>query len=661
LKFLRNLLLPILIFVVGYLWVGNGLSQWQLSEWIKVPLAFIVVLAPGGIIAVKLYGRLSWLHFIVYGFPTSIAIIGILGLLARTLHWSIEVISFIWFVFFIICVLWLIWTEKNIFPTSISISGNWVTSIWVILSLITLTIFAYVSIVLFSWHHDTFIYGAEVTYFGSGFPLDWKEIYFDTGNLISDRFFLSYWPLFQALVVHISGIHILQAHLILGAIIIYFLGGAIYVLGCELGFSLRLSLLMMIFSFICYAILTKDSFQSGSLLLRATVQDKELAEFIFFPMAISVTYKLSISPSRRLYTLLFLILVGIMFTHPIGLGLTVLVISGWMMLSIITTRNFYPYANILLLSIILLIPLIIIRIITQSAQLYDFGSAPVSYGFVLWVSEDKQLYAPTVKSTGILSYLILVLGGLISLTRINRHMNRLILAISIVIGIGLLPYTSMFYGRLIGTENIWRNVWILPYGLFVLSILVAISGILHSVIAKFRVSLFEKPSVNFAIILFVFFISPIFIIDQLPENSFNFDLHRQFNRYDELIEITDYIEVNHGERVIVLGNEKITYTLPTLSYISKTMMFVKRRQMVAFSGLNRIEAIDRENRQKEFFSTATPEEQLNTLVTYDVDYILYETKKYQDFIDSLLNSFPELFELEMETDKYRLLRYIPQT
>ena len=146
-------MLPILIFVVGYLWVGNGLSQWQLSEWIKVPLAFIVVLAPGGIIAVKLYGRLSWLHFIVYGFPTSIAIIGILGLLARTLHWSIEVISFIWFVFFIICVLWLIWTEKNIFPTSISISGNWVTSIWVILSLITLTIFAYVSIVLFSWHH----------------------------------------------------------------------------------------------------------------------------------------------------------------------------------------------------------------------------------------------------------------------------------------------------------------------------------------------------------------------------------------------------------------------------------------------------------------------------------------------------------------------------
>jgi hypothetical protein len=654
----------ILTLLISYLWVGNGLSQWQLSPWVNVILSFTFVIIPGGTVALKLYGSRSWTRFFSYGFPISITFIGIIGLIARSLHWTIDVISFVWFSISLVSLIWLFWQQQFNFRSPKWSDVNWLTLISSLITIIVVAIFAFLAVVQFRFFKDILVYNAEVTYFASGMPLDWQEIYFNTGNLISERFFFAYWTLLQALIVHISGIHILQAQYIFSAIIIFCLGLATYNLGRDVGYSQNTSLIIVLLSFTCYALLLEYPYLPGLRLINFAITDKEVAQFVLFPTVIGVIFRLIAEPSRRFFLLFFLILGGIFFTHPIALGLTVVVVGMWMGLSVVSTRKLFPYIQVVLLCVITMAPLIIIRILTKYQHTLDFGTDPRSYGIVLWVSEDKSLYAPMVEATGILTYIILIVAGIIGIIRIKHPLYRLILSISIMVGIGLFPYTSWFYGRLIGTENIWRNVWIIPYGLMVFASFVSVGDFLRKVIRQSKHSILNKKSISTGLMIFVLSISCLIIAHQLSNTfgkSFSSDINTRLHDFDELVAIGAYIESQHNEQVVVMGDDYVTNVLPLMSYNSRTFMFFKKRQMLSLATLEKSDADDRVDRQGEFFSSATPEEQLETLDIYDIAYILYKVDDYSQFIDPLLDDFPDLFEVAIEIDEYRLLRYLPES
>lgn len=661
-KSFASIIVIILTLLMSYLWIGQGLSQLHLSAWISVILSFILVLIPGGTLAISLDGSRSWIRFFSYGFPISLALIGVIGLIARSLHWTIDLINLIWFSFSILGIIWLFWQQRSKFHRPQWKVDNWLVVLGSILVLVIVAIFAYQAVVRFHFFKDILIYNSEVTYFASGIPLDWQEIHFNTGNLISDRFYFSYWTLFQALVVHISGIHILQAQYIYSAIIIFLLGAAIYTFGRDVGFSQSSSLVIVLLTFACYSILIDQPNLPGIILINYTLLDKEVAEFVLYSTVMGVTYKLTTQPSHRLFLLFILTLSGILFTHPIALGLTILTIGLWMGISILSTRNLFPYVQVIVLCAIVIAPLIIVRLLTQSDNLYDFGDNPVSYGIVLWVSDDQTLYAPLVKATGVISYILLIVSGIVSLIRIKQPLYRLMLSISVVVGIGLFPYTAWFYGRLVGTENIWRNVWVVPYGLMAFAVFVAIGDAMQRTASRFRIMLPNMHFGRIGLTILVLIASSVLIIAQLSssfEKAFTIDTAKKIHQFDELIEVGQYIESQHHDQVTILGDDEVTNILPIMSIKSRTLMFFKRRQMVAFSQLEKDEADDRENRQIAFFSTAVPQEQLETLDMYNITYILYKINEYGKFVDPLLEDFPDLFEVAFELDEYRLLRYVP--
>lgn len=653
----HNFFAGLLLVIMGILWIGNGLYQPQLSLWLRIIIAFLFVLTPGGLIVVILIKQVDWLRFIIYGLPVSIGLIGLIGVISRFLHLSMNEISLIWFIVAVICVIWLMW-HRHITTNFTLPERNPIVIIGVLSSLVVMLIFAYWAIISFQRFSDILIYNAEVTYFASHASLDWQEIYFNTGNSISDRFYFSYWTLFQALMVHISGTHILQLQYVLSAILIIMLGLSVYGLGRDVGFSPQLSLSILVVTFICYKVLTQDIFQPGIILITRNLHDKQVGQFVLFPIVMAIMFRYLQSRARNWAVLLVLVLVGMFFTHPIATGLTVLVICGWMFLSMLTTRTVRPFIYLILMGIAAMIPLILLRLLTNSESIYDFGDNPVSYGFTLWVSDDKSLYAPTVSSTGLLTYIILMIAGVVSLIRIRSSQYRLALSISIVIGIGLFPYTAWFYGRLISTQHIWRNIWIIPYGFMVLLIASAVGQFASMILARVHI---PDTKLKYAIspaLAVLFLGAPFVVIFGFSDQPLDIDANQWVHQHDDLIEIVSYIDEQHDERVDVLGDKGVTSLMPTLSYYTRTFMFFSARRMFAFSLLDITEAQDREDRQKRFYVDMLPIEQIDTLDRYGVDYLLYDADNNRT-IDDLMDRFSSQFEVIIQRGKYILLRYTP--
>lgn len=651
----HNFFAGLLLAIMGILWIGNGLHQPQLSLWLRIIIAFLFVLAPGGLLVVILIKQFDWLRFIIYGLPVSIGLIGLIGVVSRFLHVSINEISFLWFMVAVVCVIWLI-RYRHIITNFTLPKLTPIVIIGILSSLVVMLFFAYWSVIGFQRFDDILIYNAEVTYFASLAPLDWQEIYFNTGNLISDRFYFSYWTLFQALMVHISGTHILQLQYVLSAILIFMLGMSVYGLGRDVGFSPQVSLSIVVITYICYRVLMQDTFQPGNILISRTMHDKQVGQFVLFPIVIAIVYRYTQSRGKNWAMLLVLVLVGMFFIHPIATGLTVLVICGWMFLSMLTTREFRPNIYPILMGVAAMLPLVLLRLLTNSESIYDFGVNPVSYGFTLWVSDDKSLYAPTVSSTGILTYVILMIVGVVSLIRIRSSQYRLALSISIVIGIGLFPYTAWFYGRLISTQHIWRNIWIIPYGFMVVLIASAVGQFVSWILVRAHIPDTKLKSAISPALTLLLLGAPFVVLFGFSDKSLDIDANQWIHQHDDLIGIVSYIDEQHDERVDVLGDNSVTSLMPTLSYFTRTFMFFSARRMFAFSLLDITEAQDREDRQKRFYVDMLPSEQIDTLDRYDVDYLLYDANK-ENTIDDLMDRFSSQFEVVIQRGKYVLLRY----
>lgn len=637
--------------VLTLAWGARVLAQVMMPESLRVAIGFVLFVLPGGTLAYAIHGgkRWSWLRFFVIGLPISIGLIGGIGIVARTLHWTIYHMTTIWYGLSVLGVI------AVVLQVELRGLGQMLKGInsqrWVLLGT------AITMMMLFSLNapytqktsNDILLHNAEITQHASGEPLTWEEIYFDTGNPISDRISVAYWRVSESLIVHVSGVHILRAQLTISALLMLFLGGAIYLSARLFNFSVNQGLLVTTL----YFLLLASGVSAQSEIILRLIQDKILAGFGISPVIFGLAYVYFQLPSWRRLAMLGLVILGTIFTHPILAGFSVSVLGGWIVLNVLFQRRLRPYIWVLLLCGVLFLPVIALRATTEMDFNFGDGEIEVENPDRIWINEEGTLYAVNINTVEPIVLLLLVSVAVLSLARVHRQdSDRFFVAVLVVLLIAFIPYTSWIYGRIVSVPHIYRVTWIIPYGLAMAYVFSIVSGRALKVIS----STVQRFVVSFGLVMLVAVVGWSVARSEAPNRDASFQLHH------DLLAVGQYLEATHDTRVVVMGDEaeRLHDYLKTTSHIIEPVMFCEERCLVNFTSIHPDEAQQRIRANQIFFyEHSTDAERFKKLNDYAVEYVLYDHQDNRYYMDVFFDTYADNFDEVYQTSTLTLYAYLP--
>lgn len=640
-------ILSLIVLTDAILWV----------DWLpilKVLIGGVWLLIPGFCLSYSLCdeSNLRWIISVALGLPVSVAMIGIIGIIARTLHLDIQDIHVIWFVLSLLTFIIFI-ASPHISSKMVKDHFNRQTIAYMVSGISVVAIFAGVSLYTMKKTNDTLLHNADVTYFASGTPLSWGEIYYDSGETISDRNSTTYWILGQGLIVHVSGVHILEAQSHIASLLIIYLGFSIFTGACFFGYSVRDSLLILILHFLVLSLLIADN-QPGRIVLRHIIQDKVLAGFGFAPVIFGIIHRIIQLPTWKNYLLFALLLIGAILTHAMMAGFILMVIGVWMLLNSLFTRRLRPYFTILILCGVLFSPILLIR---QSTDLeFVTNEATLEENARILLFDDGNTYIANPSAIGELAIGLIVLAGVFGFLSVKKHsIARFHIAVLIVIALGLVPFTASIYGELVGVYKVFRVAWVIPFGMAVFYCLDFAVTRLQKYIAFKSI----KP-VGIGVLL----IAVPFVIGVNSSQLSDYESAIEVDTLNhELIEISEFLENTHTERIIVMGDSQNRFAdnLATMSNLIQPMSFCNPRCMVNFARVDFETAEKRLSRNRNFFSERHDNERrLLNLDRYTVDYIVYPKDTGSEYVDPLMAEYSDLFAVVYETEQIQVVEYMPR-
>ena len=628
--------------LVGLLGIGSFAADMPYGLlWMRVLFACVLFVLPGGFIFSLMPVRDSWdaIDFIGYGFAISLVLMGILGLLARTFHWTFGFIEIIWYALTVLSLLTFLFKARNRSVRLVKCNGA-SAALLAIISVQAL-LFAYAGLFSLTRNHDRHTYNVEVTNFLREEPLDWQEIYYDTGNTISGRLYLTYWMLAQSLIVDVSGVHILQAQFIINSAVIGLEVMAIYIFARNLGHRPKAALVIVVLGLLCYSVLTQDNPQAGAQFFRRPIQDKLIAGFVLAPIAISTAYIWSTSRRRLAGVGFALSLLSMMFVHVMMAGFALAAIGLWCLLRIVFAKRERSNAIVIgMTAAVIFSPAILIRLNADMSP-YHLLSAD----HLIWVDEESGLYAIRPDVAGGLTYILLTWVVLSLMLRPFDNRSMLMLAFALAVGIGLIPYTAWIYGRLTTILHMVRVVWILPYGYMLGFVLQTGCDRLCARVPKMKSKIMRLQQDKVIIPLLSLTIILTAVLLNVQQNvTFSKDISQVIDENEELLEAADYLESNHDERVWIVGSPEYRNVIPSLSSKAITLSHFHAARMRYYSGLSPDRATTQLDDNFRFYhSSVALEEKMAILDRYGIDYLLFDPD-YSDMIDRLSDFAPERFE-----------------
>ena len=647
--------------MVGLLGIASFLIDIaHILLWMRVAFAGVLFVLPGGFIFSLIPVRDSWniIDFAGYGFAISLVLMGILGLLARTLHWTFDLIEIFWYGLIILGLIAFSLKMKNRSARLAKFSASSKALLAIIL--VQVLLFAYSGVFVINLDQHT--YNAEVTNFLREEPLDWLEIYYDTGNLISDRFYLSYWTLAQSLMVDISGVHILQAQLMINGLMVLLTTVAIYIFARNLGHDPKMALIIVLLSLLCYSVLTQNGRQAGAQFFRRPIQDKLVAGFVLAPITISTAYICAVSRRRFAYIGFALSFLSMMFAHVMMAGFVLVAIGIWCLVRLVLDKQGRLNAIVIgLIAAVIFSPAVLLRLNTDTS-IYNYGDETVSARQKVLVDEESGFYIihPNVAGTLTYTLLLLVSAAIVLRARMRKPFNNesmLMLALALTAGIGLIPYTAWIYGRLVSIPHIIRVLWLLPYGYMLSFVLQTGWDILCSYNPRIRdkTRWLQQDKVVIPFLSLTILVTVI-LLNVQRSVDFSRDIVSAFEREEELLEVAEYIESKHDERVWVLGSPDYRNVIPSISSKAITLSHFNSLRMILHSGISQEQAAMQIDDNLHFFNSyVSLEEKLSIIDKYDIDYLLFDPK-YSHMMDMLFDFEAGRFELVYAQDSVKLVK-----
>lgn len=657
------LLASALILIAGIaLSLGDFAS---VSPWPRIIVGLLVFLLPGGYLFVLIPPRDSWdlIDVIGFGFAFSIALITVLGFITRTLALSIDTVEFIWY---LLAILGFAATALRTRSMQ-SRPKRFNAPALILLTIVVLQAALYTRVSLFAAPSkgDRDRHHAETNSFLGDEALGWTEPYFDTGNVIADRMYLTYWTLAKALIVEISGVPILISRYFIQPYVLIVAVAAMYVFARNLGHRRRTSLTIVILGLFAFSLLVGNRDQPATHFLGELILDKAVVGFALAPVAISSAFLCFRSGRRRAYAGFTISMFATTCVHSLVAGFAVGIIGIWCLIQLVADKDRRRRTFLIgALTLAVFSPAIVLRATTGDSTIYNFGTSTtkISTNKILvldWVNPldaQNRAYAINPVTAGGLTYLLLPLTLLAIGIRRADDRGKFLAAHALAAAIGLIPIAASVYGHLVSVNHIIRVLWLVPYGYMLYYVLFACLTGLRCMVRRIDtiVAGIDKNRCLIAMSIVALSFTAFFMHRNgalLSARSF------EVLRDDlESLAIAEYIEANHDDRVWVAASPRYRRRVVSISWQAISLSRYSIERMSYYSRIPAEQAALQESDNFRLYQAdVSVADKLDIIERYGLDYLLFD-KKYAWMIDSLYQHDKTRFELVFSGETMRLVR-----
>ena len=637
----------------------------EISPWLRITVGLFVFVLPGGYLFALIPARDDWdvIDFIGFGFAFSVAFITAVGLVTRTFALHINEVEFIWYSLALVGLAAVAYRWRRLPSIDLQFSAPVAVLLAVILILVTL--FAHSSLFATSTSNDQYRHHAAVNGFLRDDPLGWAEPYYESGNPIADRMYLTYWVLAQAMVVEISGVPIALTRYMINVFSMVMSVVSMYVFARNLYHSRQTSLVYVCLGLFALSLLAEYSAQPGSQFYYRPLLDKVVSAFALAPIAVSSAWLCLKTGCVRAFFGFALAFTACVSVHAISGGFAAVVIGLVCIICVLRDASKWRISLKLLALLLLLVsPSVLIRLNTTDTTIYYFDELPDEFGGDVFVFDainpfdgGNNFYAIHSNLAGAAIYLLIAFTLFAVVARRLDARSQLMLTYVLALCVGLLPFTAWIYGRLVSVFNVVRILWIMPYGYMLGFVLeTGYSALRRTLPAGSRLSGWLGSDRPLYLLLAVVFLLTV----QRHQVSSKVDLHRDISSATrgemELLEIAEYLDANHDERVWIAAND--IYREPILAMHWKVISLSRfsASRMSYYSNLP-IEdmLVQREANFRLFRADVPVEEKLAIVDQYALDYLLFP-KGYAWIVDALYQADKQRFELVYSGETMRLVR-----
>ena len=639
-----------------------------LSPWLRVIIGLLIFLTPGSLLFALLPARDSWdlIDLVGYGFAFSIALITALGLITRTLSLSIDHVVAIWFLLALLCLAAVHKRFWRALPHNLK--PGWPCAGLIAIIVVQVSLIGHGSIFATSTTDDQNRHHAVVNGFLRDEPLGWREPYFESGNHIADRMYLTYWVLAQALVVDISGVPILLTRYLINPFAVIMAVAAMYIFARNLGHDRRTSLFYVVLGLMALSVLTEVGRQAGSQLFVRGLLDKIVAAFALAPIAVSSAYLCATRRSRGAFAAFALSFAATASVHAIAGGFAACIIGFWCILRLLSERHDWKSTlQIGLLTLVLFTPSILVRLTTVGSTIYnfaEFSGTPTAKLIVIDainpLDYGNNFYAINPNIVGELTYALVAIGvvGLFVRGEGSHTHHKFVFAAALAVAIGLLPYTAWIYGRLVSIDHVNRVLWLLPYGYLLGYALNIADLLLKRYIPDLRHGVFRTDSARWVILAG----AGSLIITM---TSVRMDLGRDISsasRDDaELLDIAEYLDARHDERVWIAASDGYSERVIAMHWKVISLARFSPQRMSYYSNLPLEDMRAQSEANSRLYKADVPAEQkMAILDRFGIDYLLF-SDNYAWMVDALYQLDKQRIELVYSGEVLRLVRVHERT
>ena len=654
---LSNHILQILTLLWAFLWIVPWAIWLESFPWIRVGIGILMFVTPGLTMSLALVGRRLTLrsHFTL-GIAVSVALVGSLGLLGRAFHTSIDLIKI---VLALIGLLGLLALDRN-FRSEHLLYKPQQFSIAALTLLLGMTVFGIVITMQSRFAGDDLSYLAYLTNWQHAQPLNFSEVIFRSGNIDNIRFWLAMFPMNLALLADISNLHGL---LLLG----YYLEPFLLPIAILAAYNLYEDLLQSEYRTIAalllqlaLLLLLHDSHQPGRIFFYRLSEDKAFAAFILAPSFFLIIHLFLESSTLRTGILVLLSGLGMALTHPIIMAYSVFIAGVLIGITTLIRRDYKRMVVAAVLMVVILLPPSLLRFLEvpfvsrtilglestlATPGVFDLESAIDTAGIETRISyiENTPFYGFNPDLLRIqknnsergnlwnvfLSWFyfwILGLGTLWSIYNLKKDKAApFVLAVSILVWVGVIPYTGWLLGKFVTARMLWRIPWLYPVGM-VSTILIFES--LRYISKRFwhNIQLSIDPlvlGVSIAICSLAFSYFSVVIYKTKWQSLAELNSYR--NQLESLSTLGTYLEDSLDQPSVFVASNGLGDYLPGLSSKSKTVFFRNRKLTPDPPDMDKINLIFSQDQ------SISINQRIHILKRYHVDYLLIKDTHLKDY------------------------------
>lgn len=321
---------------------------------------------------------------------------------------------------------------------------------------------------------DDMTYVARMTWFQETPALSFRGIVFGGAQLIAPRDWLAFWPLGEAIIGMLAGVHGLQlTTLYLGPLLAPLALLAVYALARSLDMSARAAVVAATLQVVLLLFLHTGD-EPGRNFFQRLTEDKFLALYVLGPVAFRLATRVFDGERGPLLVALAIGWAGIALVHPTALGILFLMVGAYAGFELLAAGN--PRALVVLVVVLPITGLAAsVRFVPSDAPTqayFDLESAAQANAMRgarqrrVDVEAGTGFYGISTRSAPPPAR---ALGGIVlvlALVRLRRErVARYVAAGLGVAALAIVPQTGWLLGTLLTPFHLWRILSAVPYGI----------------------------------------------------------------------------------------------------------------------------------------------------------------------------------------------------